>query len=79
MVTRTDGSVNKTAIGLWKDRRMAGLKARRAGNGEADGCMAGEAGLQVGRERSQGSDVTYGHSDNEDTAYLGTLLYPLSD
>lgn len=79
MVARTDGSVNKTAIGLWKDRRMAGLKPRRAGNEGADGCIAGEARLQVGRERSKSNAVTYGHSDDEGTAYLGTLLYPLSD
>lgn len=79
MVARTGGSVNNTAIGLWKDRWMAGLKARRAGNRGADGCMAGEARLQVGRESSQSSAVTYGHSDDEDTAYLGTLLYLLSD
>ena len=38
MVVRTDGSVNKTAIGLWKDRRMARLKARRAGHGR---CVEG--------------------------------------
>lgn len=57
---------------------MARLKARRAGSGGADGRMAGDTGLQVGRESSQSSAVTSSHSDDEDTAYLGTLLYPLS-
>lgn len=40
--------------------------------------MAGEARRLQVEEGSQSSAVTYDHSDDEDTAYLGTLLYLLS-